>query len=82
MLLSDPCFCHDSGVTTVLRLRQWLVFTLGFLQNQIVLKKKKTELMKGKSIDASVSLVLNGNNEVNLYTRNAIIVLLLPGVYL
>ena len=44
--------------------------------------KKKTELMKGKSIDASVSLVLNGNNEVNLYTRNAIIVLLLPGVYL
>lgn len=45
-------------------------------------KKKKTELMKGKSIDASVSLVLNGNNEVNLYTRNAIIVLLLPGVYL
>lgn len=66
----------------MLRLRQWLVFTLGFLQNQIVLKKKKTELMKGKSIDASVSLVLNGNNEVNLYTRNAIIVLLLPGVYL
>ena len=51
-------------------------------ESDCVKKKKKTELMKGKSIDASVSLVLNGNNEVNLYTRNAIIVLLLPGVYL
>lgn len=37
--------------------------------------------MRGKSIDASVSLVLN-KNKANLRTRNAIIVLLLPGVYL
>ena len=32
----NPCFYHDSGVTIMLRLRQWLVVTLGFLQNQIV----------------------------------------------
>ena len=38
--------------------------------------------MRGKCIDASVSLVLNKNNKANLYTKDAIIVLLLPGVYL